>query len=156
MGKGLIIGVVVAILVIILGYFILNNGEMSSTTEDKNEIEGTNDNTNTGKEETGENVITITSAGFGPKTLQIKQGDSVTFVNEDTAEHWPASAMHPTHTVYPGSDIEKCGTVEEIKIFDACKGLKQGEKYMFVFNEKGKWNYHDHLVSGLYGTVEVN
>src|SRR3972149_1953321 len=88
----------------------------------------------TGGSVTG-NVIEITSSGFSPKELSISVGETVTWMNRDTEEHWPASAMHPTHTVYPGSDIKKCGTSEEGKIFDACKGLAPGESYRFTFNE---------------------
>jgi len=103
-----------------------------------------------------ENTIEITSNGFSPKELTINQGDTVTWINKDTNEHWPASAMHPTHEVYPGSSITKCGTDEQDLIFDSCKGLKQDEEWSFTFDEKGTWNYHDHLVSGLYGKIIVN
>ena len=68
---------------------------------------------------TSENIIEITTSGFNPKTITIKVGDTVTFVNKDSAQHWPASNIHPTHQTYPGSDIKKCGTSEESTIFDA-------------------------------------
>ena len=99
------------------------------------------------------NIIKITSSGFEPKMLTVKTGTTVTFVNEDSNKHWPASAMHPTHTVYPGSDIKKCGT--DAEIFDACHGLKQGESFSFTFKEKGSWNYHDHLRSSSTGKITV-
>jgi len=100
-----------------------------------------------------DNTVRITSSGFEPKTLTVKAGTTVTFVNEDSNKHWPASAMHPTHTVYPGSDINKCGSDETI--FDACKGLEQGESFSFTFNEKGSWKYHDHLSVSSTGTIVV-
>ena len=99
--------------------------------------------------------VEITSSGFSPKELSINVGDTVIWVNEDTVGHWPASAMHPTHTVYPGSNIKKCGTSEEEGIFDACRGILQGESYSFTFNEVGTWGYHDHIVNGLYGKIIV-
>lgn len=98
-------------------------------------------------------IVKITASGFSPKTITIKAGDTVTFFNEDSNKHWPASAMHPTHTLYPGSDIQKCGTGEQI--FDACRGLEQGESFSFTFNEKGSWKYHDHLSVSSTGTVVV-
>ena len=104
-------------------------------------------------EDKANNVVKITSSGFEPKTLTVKAGTTVTFVNEDSNKHWPASAMHPTHTLYPGSGIEKCGTGEEI--FDTCKGLAQGESFSFTFNEKGSWKYHDHLKVSSTGTIIV-
>jgi len=102
-----------------------------------------------------ENTIEITADGFSPKELTISVGETVTWVNKDAEEHWPASAMHPTHTVYPGSDIQKCGTVEEENIFDSCRGLLPGESWNFTFNEAGSWGYHNHLVGGMFGKIIV-
>lgn len=101
------------------------------------------------------NVIEITSSGFSPSVLTINKSDTVTFVNRDTAEHWTASANHPMHTVYPGSGIEKCGTAEQPQIFDACKGLSQGETFSFKFDNVGTWKYHDHLNPSSTGTIIV-
>ena len=108
----------------------------------------------TGGSVTG-NVIEITSSGFSPKELTISVGETVTWVNKDTEAHWPASAMHPTHMVYPESDIKKCGTAEQESIFDACRGIPPGESYSFTFNEAGSWGYHDHIVNGLFGKIIV-
>lgn len=107
--------------------------------------------------EANQHTITITAEGFSPSNLTINEGDTVIWANEDKAEHWPASAMHPTHTAYPGSNIEKCGTQEEINIFDACMGLDQGQRWAFRFSEKGEWAYHDHLNprAPFFGTVIV-
>ena len=95
------------------------------------------------------NEVNITSSGFSPQNIKIKAGESVTFINKDTTEHWPASGMHPTHTHYP----EEGGCIGST--FDACEGLKQGERYSFTFHHKGEWNYHDHLNSGFTGTIIV-
>ncbi|MFH1255916.1 MAG: plastocyanin/azurin family copper-binding protein [Candidatus Diapherotrites archaeon] len=84
-------------------------------------------------------TVEINSSGFSPNPLTIKQGDTVNFVNNDSALHWPASAQHPTHNVYP----EPGGCIGSK--FDACKGLAQGESFSFTFNEVGEWAYHDHL-----------
>ncbi len=95
-------------------------------------------------------TIEITSSGFSPKTLEINKGDSVTWTNKGSSSSWPASAMHPTHNVYP----ESGGCIGST--FDACKGLKTGESWTFTFNEAGSWNYHDHLNTGRTGTIVVN
>lgn len=102
-----------------------------------------------------EYVVEITDAGYSPNKVTIKPGDTVKWVNKSSSGNWPASAKHPTHTVYPGSDITKCGTAEESKIFDACKGLKAGESYSFTFNEKGTWAYHEHIAVKMFGQVVV-
>lgn len=74
-----------------------------------------------GGTESGAYTIEITKDGFVPKTLTVHAGDTVRFTNTDTSPHWPASDDHPTHRLYPGSDIAKCGTPEQSGIFDACK-----------------------------------
>ncbi len=96
------------------------------------------------------NEVEITSQGFSPNTLTINVGDTVTWINKDDSKHWPASAMHPTHTVYP----ETGGCIGSK--FDACKGLEKDEAFEFTFNEKGTWKYHDHLNPGLTGSITVN
>lgn len=98
-------------------------------------------------------VVTYTNNGFSPSSVTINVGDTVRFVNESGRSFWPASAFHPTHTAYPGSDIKKCGTAGASTIFDACRDVASGESYSFTFTEKGKWNYHDHLNASAFGSV---
>ncbi len=100
-------------------------------------------------------IIRITNAGFEPNLIEVPKGSRVTFINESSNPSWPASAIHPTHRVYPGSGIEKCGTPEQGNIFDACRGLEKGESWSFVFNEIGEWGYHDHLNPSLRGKIIV-
>ena len=97
----------------------------------------------------------INNEGFSPKTVEVKKGGRVTWTNKGLVPSWPASAMHPTHKVYPGSDIEKCGTSEASKIFDSCVGIAPGGEWTFQFNEVGSWKYHDHLNPSHFATVEV-
>jgi plastocyanin len=100
-------------------------------------------------------VIKITANGFEPKEVEITKGTKVIWVNEHPNPSWPASAVHPTHEVYPGSSIKKCGTPEQDKIFDACRGINQRESWSFVFNEVGEWYYHDHLNPSWKGEIIV-
>lgn len=100
-------------------------------------------------------TIEIKNDGFNPSTLTINAGDTVSFVNKNTVSHWPASAVHPTHTAYPGSDVKKCSTSEKEIIFDACAPLKAEESWSFTFMEKGSWKYHDHLNPRFTGTIIV-
>lgn len=105
--------------------------------------------------EISKNSVSYTDNGFSLATITVKKGTMVTFSNESGKDFWPASAMHPTHTVYPGSSITKCGTADASKIFDACVGIKSGSTWSFVFNEVGSWKYHDHLKAANFGTVVV-
>ncbi len=98
-------------------------------------------------------TVVITAEGFSPATVEINAGDAINFVNKDSATHWPASAQHPTHKIYP----ETGGCVGSK--FDACKPLASEEGFTFTFYQKGEWNYHDHLNcctdSRFFGKVTV-
>lgn len=102
-----------------------------------------------------EYIIYVNNKGFSPNNIEINKGDIIIFINNGDDRHWPASNAHPTHNLYPGSDIEKCETVDEKNIFDACGSIKTGENYTFRFNEVGTWNFHDHVHSTLKGTIIV-
>ncbi|MDA1337685.1 MAG: hypothetical protein O3C23_02925 [bacterium] len=107
-------------------------------------------------EENGESItVTYTDSGYVPKEVTILQGTKVIFKNESSRFMWPATAIHPTHTIYPGSDILKCGTSIETQIFDACQPIGEGENWSFVFGEVGSWRYHDHLQVVHSGKITV-
>jgi plastocyanin len=94
-------------------------------------------------------VIRITAAGFAPSMLAVRAGETVTFVNNDSTAHWPASDIHPAHGAYP----QQGGCIGSA--FDACRALAQGETFSFTFNHRGTWGYHDHLNPALKGTIIV-
>lgn len=98
-------------------------------------------------------VVEMTAQNFSPKILSIKAGDTVKFINKDTMNHWPATNFHPTHTNYPGSDINNCG--QTTPMFDSCKALAPNESFEFTFNSKGSWDYHDHINGNFSGTIVV-
>ena len=89
-----------------------------------------------------EKIVEITPSGFSPKTLTINMGDKVTWINKGSRSVWPASANHPTHTIYPE--------------FDSLGTLNTGESYSFTFENVGTWGYHDHLSPSMRGTIVVN
>lgn len=100
--------------------------------------------------------ISYSDNGFSPSILTISVGESVRFFNEgNRLLMWPASAVHPTHKAYPGTDIAKCGTSSQNGMFDACKGYGTGESWEFRFNEQGTWKYHNHLQPTHFGTIIV-
>jgi len=100
-------------------------------------------------------TVTYSNSGYGPATINIKRGDTVVFENKGSFSMWTASAFHPTHKAYPGSDIAKCGTQSQAGIFDACKGYGPGESWEFKFNEQGTWKYHNHMQANHTGTIVV-
>lgn len=103
----------------------------------------------------GEGIIEMTENGFYPPEIIVDQGTAVEFENVSDELRWPASNIHPTHNVYPGSGIEKCGTGKEKSMFDSCRGIKPGETYTFTFEEPGEWRYHDHLFPRFTGVVRI-
>jgi len=135
------------------GFLLFGN----SNTSDSGSVPSSSSNSGTTSQSnpSGSNTIAITSSGYSPSTLTINKGDTVTFVNQGSSSNWPASNVHPTHTSYPGSSIQKCGSSQESNIFDACHGLRGGESYSFTFNDAGSWRYHDHLHPTSGGTIVV-
>jgi plastocyanin len=99
--------------------------------------------------------VSIANNGYSPQTVTIRAGDTVRWTNKGSNDNWPASDNHPTHLLYPGSNIDLCGTASASMIFDACRGLNTDETYSFTFNSRGSWGYHDHLKPRNTGTVVV-
>lgn len=94
-------------------------------------------------------AVDILSSGFSPSSLEIKNGDMVTWTNKDAAAHWVASDVHPSHSAYP-----QPGGCLGSK-FDACRAIQPGETFSFNFFNSGAWGYHDHFNSGVKGMVIV-
>lgn len=86
-------------------------------------------------------TIHMTPQGFEPKEVNIQKGDTVTFVNDDIQDRWPASNIHPTHEIYPA--------------FDPKKEVAPGSSWEFTFDKAGTWKYHDHIFATQSGTIIV-
>ncbi|OGN00746.1 MAG: hypothetical protein A3I26_03125 [Candidatus Yanofskybacteria bacterium RIFCSPLOWO2_02_FULL_43_10] len=102
-----------------------------------------------------ENIIIYTDSGYTPGMITIKKGETVVWKNESGSPMWTASAMHPLHRVYPGTDISACGTQTLLPMFDSCAGIASGQSWSFTFNNVGTWGYHNHLNSSKFGTIVV-
>ncbi|MBI4092739.1 MAG: cupredoxin domain-containing protein [Candidatus Kerfeldbacteria bacterium] len=85
--------------------------------------------------------VKITSTGFEPATVRVRVGGTVSWTNQDSNPHQPATDPHPAHTGLPG--------------FDSLDGLSQGQVYQYTFSKAGTFSYHDHLNSFRRGTVIV-
>lgn len=86
--------------------------------------------------------VVLTENGFNPQELHIKKGDSITFTTNRNKSFWPASDLHPTHTIYPE--------------FDPQQSIEPGKNWVFTFQKTGKWGFHDHLASLYKGKVIVS
>jgi plastocyanin len=93
-------------------------------------------------------------SGFSPATVTINKGDTVTFTNNGGDEMWVASAPHPAHTGYDGTDrATHCAAgYTGAPPFDQCSA---GISFSFMFNQVGTWVYHNHGNSADHGTVVV-
>jgi plastocyanin len=91
----------------------------------------------------GEPTVTIvrTNSGYEPNEITIKKGDIVLWKNESSDFHWPASDIHPTHTIYPE--------------FDPLRAIAPGEDWKFKFDEVGTWKFHDHIRANKTGIITV-
>lgn len=88
-----------------------------------------------------EHVVTLTEDGFVPNDLVIRKGEKVIFNTELNEPYWPASSLHPDHTIYPE--------------FDAKERIIPPENWEFVFTKPGVWRYHDHLAPNFGGVITV-
>lgn len=152
---------IVVIVLAVFGFWYLSQSpqvdvDTDMQSDQQEEMMDTDQTSEEDSDEVAEEAtVTYTDDGFSPREVTISQGGTVTFVNESGSDFWPASAMHPTHTVYPGSDIELCVTAQADTLFDACGAVSTGGVYEFTFTEEGEWGYHDHLNASHFGKVVV-
>ena len=78
---------------------------------------------------------------FNPKSVSLNLGDSISVKNKSTAAMEIAMGKHPSH--------------QELKGFEE-KVVKRGEDYTFTIEEKGQFEFHDHLKPKVLGVITVN
>lgn len=71
----------------------------------------------------GDSAVEIEDFAYGPETITVKKGSTVTWTNKDSA----------AHTVTPD---------EESDAFAGSELLSQGESYSFTFDQAGTYTYH--------------
>lgn len=96
-------------------------------------------------------LITYTDKGYSPRDITIPKGTRVRFLNISPETTWPASGLHPTHTLYPEKAASDCLGSS----FDSCAELGEGDFYNFTFNYEGTWTFHDHLHPYNSGIITV-
>ena len=89
-----------------------------------------------------EYLVELQEDSFSPELLQIEKGDTVIFTTTRGKPFWPASNLHPSHTIYPE--------------FDPKEPIEANEKWSFTFQRAGKWKYHDHLAPIFKGEIIVS
>jgi len=149
----LIVGVV---LIVILGVFYVKQESAEESDMPAIEEEGESMEKEDGAV-MGKNIVVYSDSGFSPKELTIKAGETVAFRNDSSRLVWTATAIHPSHTVYPESSIQKCfdDQADKSLLFDSCGDVQEGQEWSFVFREIGSWNYHNHRRASEWGTIIV-
>jgi plastocyanin len=120
-------------------------GGSPSSTSGSTDSSSTSGGTSGGSQPTNTspttNTITYNNSCYSPASVTIKNGDTVTFINNSSFSMWPASDNHPSHNIYPE--------------FDSNGGISSGSSYSFTFTKTGSWQYHDHNKPGCTGTITV-
>lgn len=140
----------VIIAVFIIGYNLISKNKVKNSIQPTPQANNQPTPTTTPKEnkqelsikqEQEELTITYDKNGFAPKTINIPVGATVTFTNKNDSPMWVASDPHPTHSDFPE--------------FDQKQSVAKGENYIFTFDKKGSWQYHNHLSPSAKGVVVV-
>ena len=90
---------------------------------------------------TGTATVSYTGTAFSPKTITVKQGVAVTFVNNGSTTMWVVTDMHPTHRLLPS--------------FNEGKAVGKGGTYTYTFTKVGTWPYHNEENVTVGGAVVV-
>lgn len=78
---------------------------------------------------------------YEPAYLIMKKGSTIIWKNESSSDKWPASDVHPSHTLYPE--------------FDPKEPIPPGESWSFTFDKAGDWDFHDHIQPRITGNVTI-
>lgn len=90
---------------------------------------------------TQKTTVEYANKGFTPKSITVKIGTTIVWVNKGKGQMWVASAPHPAHTDLPG--------------FDQLKSASSGGTYSYTFTKVGNWKYHSHVNPSDTGVVVV-
>ena len=155
MNQKLIIGIVVVIVLGGLWWFFYSTDSsktensaastQSEAPEATSSAETSSDIVEESEEESAGNIITYTNSGYGPQSLTVKTGETITWKNDSSSTIQIGSANHPTHTI--NRDITGNNFVIE---------LAPGESAQVQLTRTGEWGYHDHLRPSMTGTITVS
>ena len=167
MNNKIIIGVIVVLVVLVGGYFWVTgmNKEIpndqatvptDSQTNNETPVPVVNVEVESNANVTTTNYeVVYTNSGFSSSPLTIKVGDTVTFKNQSSGNMWVGSAMHPTHMVYSGTNLQAHCPDAENNDFDQCQNGAPGTSWSFTFTKAGSWGYHNHANSTHFGKIIV-
>lgn len=145
MSKNTIIVLVGILVLALVGFFLLKSQKSPQVQPETQQAEPTvSEPPQTAtegammKEEA--NMVKISSTEFSPKSITVKVGEKVAWINDDSANHTVNSNPHPTHTDNPFLNLGL---------------IRMGESKSVTFDKVGIYKYHDHLNPSLTGSVTV-
>ena len=140
--RNLVITIVIIVVILLAGWFLIQSQQTAvptpAPTTTKIVIPTVAESSPAAMME--ETKVTISSTGFSPKVISVKTGNSVTWINSDSANHTVNSSPHPVHTDYTPLNL---GTIAP------------GSSKSLTFPTAGTYKYHDHLNPTLFGSVTV-
>jgi plastocyanin len=146
-----------AIIVLILGIYVLGNATSLRTTTPTTPTTGMHTEPPTPEtmaylaaSKGFQYLISYTGRGFEPATLTIKKGETIRFTNNSAGGLWVA-ATGTSGKIYPSGTGNECGQ----SAFDSCKVMKSGEFWEFTFTTVGTWGYKNNADTKMTGTVTV-
>jgi plastocyanin len=131
--------ILAAVVVLVIGggaLLLLNNKAQTQPTDQAAQ----NTTPTQAVQQQEETLVTVTSAGYNPKTITVKPGAKVVWKNETGGPVTVSSDNHPTHLLWPFLNLGK---------------FEDGSTVSVVFEKAGTYTYHNHLDSSMTGTVVV-
>lgn len=132
--KKSVVSALIVVFLLIFGYYQVFVGGDIKNTEKSNKAESSNSQTDKTQDTTNENIVTIKSLEFGPGTITVKKGGTVTWKNEDSIAH--------TVTSDTGTELDS-------------RSIAKGETYSKTFDAVGTFDYHCNFHSNMTGAVVV-
>lgn len=90
-------------------------------------------------------LVSYVSTGFEPRSLQVKMGDTVRFINNSHG------SLQIVQDAGPASNPNGC--VPEV--LNTCQALVSGDYFDFTFGDKGSWQFHVDGNPAMSGVVQV-
>jgi plastocyanin len=134
MNKKYVWVIILLVIIVAIGGFLLLSNKANNKPAVKPATQTTKSNIQTEK-------VAVTSSGFEPKTITIKKGTRIIWTNKSGNTVTVNSDNHPTNLLWPFLNL---GT------------FNNGSSVSVVFENTGKYTYHNYLNPDQKGIVIVN
>jgi plastocyanin len=119
--------ILIVVILIIAGYFYFTQNKSVTNQMPQNQAPSTQQSQNP----VNGNSVSIENFSFNPSSLTVKQGTTVTWINNDSANHTIKSDTFNS------------------------QDLNQGDKFQFMFNTKGTFDYICSIHPSMAGKIVV-